>query len=94
MEQDDDAVAEFGNELHKSFNWRIPRLKTVGIGLVLALNIGIDPPDVLRCPPCAKLEAWVDPTQAAAAISAENISKALQSQYEPWQSRVRFARVA
>ncbi len=49
--QEVDAVAEFGNQLHTNFNWRIPRLKTVGIGLVLALNIGIDPPDVLRCPP-------------------------------------------
>ena len=37
------------------------RLKTTAVALVLCLNIGVDPPDVLKISPCARLECWVDP---------------------------------
>lgn len=37
------------------------RLKTTAVSLVLCLNIGVDPPDVIRISPCARLECWVDP---------------------------------
>ena len=50
----EEALARFGQQVR--VDWRIARLKTVGIGLLLALNIGVDPPDVFRCSPCAKLE--------------------------------------
>lgn len=69
----EESLLNFGQEVQ--VEWRIARLKTVGIGLVLALNIGVDPPDVFRCSPCAKLEAWIDPTLAPAAVSVENIAK-------------------
>ncbi|CAZ80637.1 unnamed protein product [Tuber melanosporum] len=39
--------------------WRMrDRLKTVSAALVLCLNIGVDPPDVVKTNPCAKLECW------------------------------------
>ncbi len=50
----EEALSRFGQQVR--VDWRIARLKTVGIGLLLALNIGVDPPDVFRCSPCAKLE--------------------------------------
>lgn len=34
-------------------------------------------------------QSWIDPTLAPAAVSGENIAKALQAQYEPWQARAR-----
>ena len=37
------------------------RLKTTAVALVLCLNIGVDPPDVMKISPCARLECWVDP---------------------------------
>jgi hypothetical protein len=99
----EEALSRFGQQVR--VDWRIARLKTVGIGLLLALNIGVDPPDVFRCMPCARLErwhgcacavrfltarpSWIDPTLAPAAVSAENIARALQAQYEPWQARAR-----
>ena len=38
------------------------RMKTVGVALVLCLNFGVDPPDVVKASPCARLECWTDPT--------------------------------
>ena len=37
------------------------RLKTTAVALVLCLNIGVDPPDVIKISPCVRLECWVDP---------------------------------
>ena len=42
-------------------DWRTrDRLKTVSAVLALCLNIGVDPPDVIKTSPCAKLECWVE----------------------------------
>eukprot|EP00957_Ditylum_brightwellii_P169300 12885422-Ditylum_brightwellii.AAC.1 len=42
--------------------WRLKeRMKTVGVCLVLALNIGTDPPDIHKPNPCATLQCWLDP---------------------------------
>ncbi|KAJ1868946.1 Target of rapamycin complex 1 subunit kog1, partial [Coemansia sp. RSA 990] len=38
------------------------KIRTTGALLVVCLNLGIDPPDLVRPKNCAKLEAWVDPT--------------------------------
>ncbi len=37
------------------------RLKTTAVALVLCLNIGVDPPDVIKISPGARVECWVDP---------------------------------
>ncbi|KAI9833336.1 MAG: hypothetical protein M1819_003731 [Sarea resinae] len=73
--------------------WRMKdRLKTVSAALVICLNIGVDPPDVIKTNPSAKLEAWVDPfsSNLAAAKAMEQIGKALQSQYETLSIRTRY----
>lgn len=66
------------------------RLKTVSVALVLCLNIGIDPPDVVKTNPAAKLEAWVDPFSMPPQKALEAIGRNLQQQYEVWQPRARY----
>lgn len=40
--------------------WRMKeRMKTVSVALVLCLNVGVDPPDIVKINPCARLECWV-----------------------------------
>ena len=35
--------------------WRMrERMKTVSVALVLCLNVGVDPPDVIKTQPCAR----------------------------------------
>ena len=48
--------------------------------LVMALNIGIDPPNEIKTDPCARVECWIDPMARPAAESLPRIGKALQSQ--------------
>ena len=38
------------------------QMKTVSVALVLCLNIGVDPPDVVKTDPCARLECWIGKT--------------------------------
>lgn len=46
------------SEISKS--WRIrDRMKTVSVALVVCLNVGVDPPDVFKITPCARLECWI-----------------------------------
>jgi regulator-associated protein of mTOR len=72
-------------------DWRMrERLKTVSVALVLCLNIGIDPPDIVKTSPCAKLECWIDPFAYPQQKALESIGKALQQQYEVWQPRARY----
>ena len=35
------------------------QMKTVSVALVLCLNVGVDPPDVVKISPCARLECWI-----------------------------------
>ena len=55
-------------------------MKTVSVGLILALNIGVDPPDVIKTSPCARTECWFDPRSQPPNKAVEAIAKALQSQ--------------
>lgn len=34
-------------------------MKTVSVALVLCLNLGVDPPDVIKTYPCARMETWL-----------------------------------
>ena len=34
-------------------------MKTVSVAIALCLNIPVDPPDVVKLQPCARIEAWV-----------------------------------
>ncbi|KAF2021913.1 WD repeat-containing protein-like protein mip1 [Aaosphaeria arxii CBS 175.79] len=74
--------------------WRMrDRLKTVSAVLTLCLNIGVDPPDVIKTSPCAKEECWIDPTvtsQTPGHTPMNQIGKALQTQYEQLSMRTRY----
>ena len=71
--------------------WRLSdRMKTVAAVLTLCLNIGVDPPDVIRPPPCARLHCWEDPEEQPVQKFLEVVCKALQSQYELCQPRARY----
>jgi len=72
-------------------DWRLrERIKTVWGLLIVCLNIGTDPPDVVKTNPSAKLECWIDPFSQTAPKALENIGKNLQSQYEIINMRTRF----
>lgn len=74
-------------------DWRMrERLKTVSAALAICLNIGVDPPDVVKTNPTAKMECWLDPTATTTASSKvmEQIGKKLNDQYETLSIRVRY----
>ncbi|KIV82769.1 hypothetical protein PV11_04849 [Exophiala sideris] len=76
-----------------SVDWRMKdRMKTVSAALAICLNIGVDPPDVIKTNPTAKLEAWVDPTGSSSGSTKtmEQIGKRLQEQYESLSLRTRY----
>lgn len=78
-----------------SQDWRMKdRLKTVSAALAICLNIGVDPPDVVKTNPAAKLECWVDPTSTTSPGGSnkimEQIGKKLQEQYETLSLRTRY----
>ncbi|KAF2207340.1 hypothetical protein CERZMDRAFT_51226 [Cercospora zeae-maydis SCOH1-5] len=82
---------------HMVTEWRMKdRLKTVSALLSVCLNVGVDPPDVIKTNPCARLECWVDPVppdnntcQNSNNTNAQ-IGKNLQSQYENLSLRTRY----
>ena len=44
-------------------------MKTGYVALVLCLNIGVDPPDVIKITPCARMECWIGTTLLSYLIS-------------------------
>uniref|UniRef100_A0AAJ7TJ60 Regulatory-associated protein of mTOR-like n=1 Tax=Petromyzon marinus TaxID=7757 RepID=A0AAJ7TJ60_PETMA len=68
--------------------WRMKdRMKAVSVSLVLCLNVGVDPPDVVKTTPCCCLECWIDPPPPT---RWARIGTNLQKQYECWQPRARY----
>lgn len=41
------------------FGWCTLQMKTGCVALVLCLNIGVDPPDIIKISPCARMECWI-----------------------------------
>ena len=39
-----------------------------GVALILCLNIGVDPPDVLKISPCARMQCWINPLSMVGAL--------------------------
>lgn len=77
--------------MYERHPWRIrERMKTASVALVLCLNIGVDPPDVVKIQPCSRLECWIDPSSVSAPKAMELIGSNLQMQYERWQPRARY----
>ena len=60
-------------------------MKTVHLALIMALNLGTDPPDVIRMSPCARTECWIEPSELppekdkAATILAEVLQEQVQA---------------
>lgn len=76
---------------HIEHSWRLKeKYKTHCVALVLCLNVGVDPPDIVKTQPCARLECWIDPVSLSPAKALESIGNNLQSQYERWQPRARY----
>lgn len=74
-------------------DWKVmkDRQKTISAVLVLCLNLGVDPPDIMKTYPCAKFEAWCDPSSFPDTKKAiDSIGKNLQSQYETLSLRTRY----
>jgi regulatory associated protein of mTOR len=74
-------------------SWRLKeKMKTVGLALVVCLNIGVDPPDVIKPNPCARKHCWLDlPNNRQKAV--EMVGQALQQQYEKYdkiQSKTKY----
>lgn len=65
-------------------------MKTVSVALVMCLNVGVDPPDVMKIQPCARMECWIDPSSVSQQKALELIGTNLQKQYERWQPRARY----
>ncbi|KAL2455765.1 Regulatory-associated protein of TOR 1 [Abeliophyllum distichum] len=70
--------------------WPRDRMKTGCVALVLCLNISVDPPDVIKISPCARMECWIDPFSMIPQKALETIGRALTQQYERWQPRARY----
>jgi regulator-associated protein of mTOR len=80
-----------GEESGLVSKWRQKdRLKTTAVALVVCLNIGVDPPDVIKISPCARMECWIDPLSMQAPKALDTIGKNLQAQYERWQPRAKY----
>lgn len=58
--------------------WRLrSRLKTFNCGMFICLNIGVDPPDVVKTNPCAKLECWLDPSVLPSSKAIDAIGRSM-----------------
>ena len=54
--------------------WKpLEKKKTVYVALVMCLHVGVDPPDIMRPSPCARLECWQNPLQIVQPKPAEVI---------------------
>jgi WD40 repeat protein len=83
-------VLEINESLVKTVEptWRLKdKMKTVGVGLIMALNVGTDPPDIIKPHPCAKLQCWLDPSSISRSKAKEKIGENLEFQYAQWQQQ-------
>lgn len=86
-------LPEYAKTYQSIVDWKImkERQKTISAVLVLCLNLGVDPPDIMKTYPCAKLESWCDPSAYSDTKKAiEAIGKNLQTQYETLSLRTRY----
>ena len=80
------AAAANDYDSDKFPHWRMKeRMKTTGVGLILALNIGTDPPDVIKPFPSARLQCWMDPSSTSRSKALLTIGELLEAQYAKWQ---------
>ncbi|SJM84021.1 probable Target of rapamycin complex 1 subunit KOG1 [Zygosaccharomyces bailii] len=90
---EEDKIEDAEHYYQPIHDWKImkDRQKTVSAALLLCLNLGVDPPDVIKTQPCARVESWVDPLNFQDSKKAiEQIGKNLQAQYETLSLRTRY----
>ena len=80
------------DSFHNSIGtWRKKeRMKTVRVALVLCLNIGTDPPDVVKTSPCARDECWIKTSVLPPTKALRQVGETLRQQYERWQKRALY----
>ena len=68
------------------------KTKTVTAALVVCLNLGVDPPDVIKPNPSATKECWINPTAMTMTNPKilEAIGKKLQEQFESLSIKTRY----
>lgn len=66
------------------------QLKTISVALVLCLNVGVDPPDIVKPQPRAKTQCWVDPFTMPPDKALDVISMNLLKQYENYHPKARY----
>lgn len=57
-----------------SVNFCATQMKTVSVALVCCLNIGVDPPDVMKPSPCARLECWLGKAASSSHLHLTSLS--------------------
>lgn len=50
----------------------------------------MDPPDIVKTNPCAKLECWIDPTSLPSSKATEAIGRNLQQQFETLNPKIKY----
>lgn len=65
-------------------------MRTQCVALVTCLNIGVDPPDVVKPSPCARMECWIDTEAMIPAKALKAIGARLLLQYERWHEKARY----
>lgn len=58
------------------------------------MNIGVDPPDVVKPNPCARLQCWQQPNPDHPGESVQSIAATLKSQYDRWSDRDNRLKIA
>ena len=74
-------------------DWAVrDKTKTVSSALVVCLNLGVDPPDVVKPNPSATRECWINPADLNMANPKilEAIGKKLQEQFESLSIKTRY----
>ena len=72
--------------------WRIKEkerrsMKIKSIIITLCLNIGVDPPDIIRTNPSSQLECWIDPMKLPNSRALKTIGDKLVNQYMQWNPK-------
>ncbi|XP_024011669.1 regulatory-associated protein of TOR 2 isoform X2 [Eutrema salsugineum] len=84
-------VSDAASETVQAPRWRLKeRMKTGCVALVMCLNISVDPPDVIKISPCARLECWIDPFSMSPPRALQTIGQNLSIQYERWLPRALY----
>ena len=68
----------------KILNQKNEKSKTVAVIIAMCLNLGINPPDLIKPEDCAKLLTWQTPK------NTDSIIRNLQLQYQLWHPRAKY----